>query len=168
MPTRRQLFQTAAGLAAAQALPAQETGDSGFRLKLAKGLRDLADETLTFFKQLGVEHVVMPTRFNLKASKRGLVPGTDNGPQNDNILQPWDAAELERIKDYLGERGLSAEMVHLGRTWRVLHGKPDAAQEIENVQKSIRAVGEGREVLSDDDRAWIRERLSRAGIELYG
>lgn len=30
------------------------------------------------------------------------------------------------------------------------------------------AVGEGREVLSDDDRAWIRERLSRAGIELYG
>jgi len=143
MPTtRRQLFHSAAALAAAQALPAQSPDLEVFRLKVAKGLRDLADETLTFFKQLGIEHVVMPTRFNTTASKRGLVPGTDNGPQNDSLLEPWDAAELKRIKDYLAERGLSAEMVHLGRTWRILLGKPDADREIENVQKSIRAVGE--------------------------
>lgn len=143
--TRRQLFHAAAALAASSTARAQSTSDVDgelFRLKVAKGLRDLADETLTFFEQLGIEHVVMPTRFNTTASKRGLVPGTDNGPQNDNLLQPWDAAELKRIKDYLGERGLSAEMVHLGRFWRVLHGKPDADREIENVQKSIRAVGE--------------------------
>ncbi len=123
-------------------MPAQSPDGEVFRLKVAKGLRDLADETLTFFKQLGIEHVVMPTRFNTTASKRGLVPGTDNGPQNDNLLEPWDAAELKRIKDYLAERGLSGEMVHLGRTWRILLGKPDADREIENVQKSIRAVGE--------------------------
>lgn len=138
--TRRRLFQGAALAAAAGAAPARAQ-DSGHRLKLAKGLRDLADETLTFFKQLRVEQVVMPTRFNTTPSKRGLVPGTDRGPQNDNLLQPWDADELKRIKDYLGERGLSAEMVHLGRTWRVLHGKPDAAAEIENVKESIRAAG---------------------------
>lgn len=30
------------------------------------------------------------------------------------------------------------------------------------------AVGEGRQVLSDEDRAWIAARLSRAGIDLYG
>ena len=140
--TRRRLFQGSALAAAATALESGIQGqESQHRLKLAKGLRDLSDETITFFKQLGAEHVVMPSRFNTNRSKRGLVPSTDRGPQNDNLLQPWDADELKRIKDYLGERGLSAEMVHLGRTWRVLHGKPDAAEETENVKKSIRAAG---------------------------
>ncbi len=145
MPTtRRQLFQGAAALAAAGTVRAQAPAPSAqpVQIKVAKGLRDLSDETLSFFKQLGVRHVVMPGNFNLKASKREMVPPADFGPQNDNLLQPWDAAELKRIKDYLAERGLSAEMVHLGRTWRVLHGKPDADREIENVRKSIRAVGE--------------------------
>ncbi len=112
------------------------------RLKVAKGLRDLSDETIAFYKQMGVEHVVMPTRFNTKPSKRDLIPATDNGPQDDSLLEPWDAAELERIKDYLAEHGLSGELVHLGRTWRILLGKPDADRELANVQESIRAAGE--------------------------
>ena len=112
------------------------------RPKLAKGLRDLADDTIAFFQQMGVRHVVMPTRFNTTPGKRGLVPATDRGPQNDRPLEPWDAAELRRIKEHLAERGMSAEMVHLGRTWRILHGKPDADRELANVQESIRAAGE--------------------------
>ncbi len=130
----------AAATAAAHAAKAQGT-TSVHRLKVGKGLRDLSDETLTFFKQMGIEHVTMPTRLNLTRRKRGLVPSTDGGPRNDGLLRPWDADDLRRIKDYLGERGLTAGMVHLGRTWRVLHGRPDAAEEIENVKKSIRAAG---------------------------
>ena len=120
----------------------QPNANPGHRLKLAKGLRDLSDDTLAFFKQLGIEHVTMPTRFNLESSKRGLIPGTDNGPSNDEPLEPWKAAELKRIKDYLGERGLSAEMVHLGAFRRILLGKPDRDRELANVQESIRAAGE--------------------------
>ena len=116
----------AAATAAAHAAKAQGT-TSDHRLKVGKGLRDLSEETLTFFKQMGIEHVTMPTRLNLTRRKRGLVPSTDSGPRNDGLMQPWDADELKGIKDYLGERGLAAGMVHLGRTWRVLHGRPDAA-----------------------------------------
>lgn len=112
------------------------------QLKIAKGLRDLADDTIAFFQQMGVRHVAMPSRFNKTPSRRGLVPNADRGPQNDSPLQPWDAAELRRIKEYLAERGMSAEMVHLGRTWRILHGRPDADRELADVQQSIRAAGE--------------------------
>ena len=142
--TRRALFQGSAAMAAAAGVPAAraQSSKAGHELKLGKGLRDLADDTIAFFRQLGVRHVVMPTSFNLEPSKRGLVPAADMGPRSDALLQPWDASELKRIKDYLGERGMSAEMVHLGRTWRILHGKPDADRETANVQASIRAAGE--------------------------
>ena len=131
-----------AGVLAAQPTFAQSQQSSPTTLKLGKGLRDLSDETIAFFQQLGVKHVTMPSRFNTTPSKRGLVPGTDRGPQSDALLEPWDADELKRIRDHIGERGMSAEMVHLGRTWRVLLGKPDADAEIENVKASIRAAGE--------------------------
>jgi D-mannonate dehydratase len=114
----------------------------GHHLKLAKGLRDLSDETLAFFKQLGIEHVVMPASFNREPSKRDLIPGSDNGPRDDRPLQPWKAGDLKRIREYLGERGLSAELVHLGGFYRILHGKPGRDEELANVQESIRAVGE--------------------------
>ena len=46
-----------------------------FKLKIGKGLRDINDATLRFFRQMGVEHVVMPSRYNTEVRKRGLVPG---------------------------------------------------------------------------------------------
>ncbi len=138
--TRRQVL-LGAGALAAQPASAQTERPAPTALKLGKGLRDLADETIAFFQQLGVKHVTMPSRFNPTPGKRGLVPSTDRGPQSDAVLQPWDADELKRIRDHIGERGMSAETVHLGRTWRVLHGKPDADVEIENVKASIRAAG---------------------------
>jgi mannonate dehydratase len=130
----------AAGTAAARAAQAQSCSDDA-QLKVGKGLRDLSDDSLTSFRQMGIEHVVMPTRFNLRPARRGLVPAATRGPQNDGLLQPWDAGELQRIKDHLGERGLTAGAAHLGAMWRVLHGKPDADAEIENVKKSVRAAG---------------------------
>ena len=113
-----------------------------FELKIGKGLRDLSDETLAFFRQLGVEHVVMPSRFNLKPAKRPLVPGASFGPDDDQPFEPWSAEELKRIRGRLAEHGLDAVTVHLPVMWRVLHGKPDAGQEIENAKQSIRAAGE--------------------------
>jgi D-mannonate dehydratase len=122
--------------------PPASNPNSGHRLKLAKGLRDLSDDTIAFFRQLGVEHVVMPTRFNLEPSKRGLIPATDSGPSDDRPLTPWKTADLRRIKDHLAERGLSGEMVHLPAMFRILHGRSDRDRELANVQESIRVAGE--------------------------
>ena len=142
-PSRRQLFQAAAGAAAVQTFSASEASAaprSGLPLKIAKGLRDVSDETLNFFLQMGVEYVTIPSRFNIRRTKRGLVPGTGRGPQNYDPIQPLDADELIKIKNHLAGRGLKAEMVRLPRSWRVLHGKP-AADDIKAIQESIRAAG---------------------------
>ena len=125
--SRRQLFRGAAAAAAVQTFSASEASSaprSDLPLKIAKGLRDVSDETVNFFLQMGVEYVKMPTRFNTRRSKRGLVPATGRGPQNYDPIQPLDADELIKIKSHLSGRGLKAESVSLPRSWRVLHGKP--------------------------------------------
>ena len=138
--SRRRAIQTVAGAAAIGGGATRAQTTTG-RLKLAKGLRDLADETIRFFLQMGVEYVVMPTRFNTQVSERGLVPPTDNGPAADEILKPWDASELITIRKHLESRGLRPEMVHLGRFTQILLGKPRAEEELDNVKQSIRAAG---------------------------
>lgn len=133
---RRDLLHAAAALAAVTLL-AKSAGAQGHALKLGKGLRDLSDETLDFFKMLGVKHVVMPSRYSIDVSRRGLVPASDGGPQDDRPLQPWDEAELERIKDRIKEKGLTPMMIHLGRMYAVMHGRSNADEEIEAVKQNI-------------------------------
>ena len=68
-PSRRQLFQGAAAATAVQTFSASEATAaprSGLPLKIAKGLRDVSDETVDFFLQMGVEYVTMPSRFNIR------------------------------------------------------------------------------------------------------
>ena len=115
---------------------------SPHRLKIAKGLRDVSDQSLRFFRQMGVEHVVMPTRYRTTVAKRGLVPPKDPGPRSDQMLEPWDAGELIKIKKRIESFGLKPEMVHLGRFYRILHAKPGADEELENVKTSLQAAGQ--------------------------
>ena len=110
-------------------------------LKLAKGLRDVNDATLRFFQQMGVEHVVMPSRYSTQVRKRGLVPPTARGPRPGAILKPWDAAELIKIKRKIESVGLRPELVHLGGFHRILHGRDHDGAELENVKQSLRAAG---------------------------
>lgn len=112
-----------------------------FKLKIGKGLRDINDATLRFFRQMGVEHVVMPSRYNTEVRKRGLVPGTDHGPRPGQMLQAWDTNELIRIKRKIEDADLKVAMIHLGRFPRILHGRAGAGQELENVKESLRAAG---------------------------
>ena len=114
---------------------------SDFKLKIGKGLRDINDATLRFFRQMGVEHVVMPSRYNTEVRKRGLVPGTDHGPRPGQMLQAWDTNELIRIKRKIEDADLKVVMIHLGRFPRILHGRAGAGQELENVKESLRAAG---------------------------
>ena len=115
---------------------------SPHQLKIAKGLRDVSSQTLRFFRQMGVEHVTMPTRYRTTVTKRGLVPPTDTGPRPGQMLRPWDANELIKIKKRIESFGLKPEMVHLGRFYRILHAKPGVDEELENVKRCLRAAGE--------------------------
>jgi len=112
-----------------------------YRIKLAMGLRNLADETLRFFRQMGVEYVTMPARYNTRVTRRGLAPAADRGPAPGAMLSPWDADELSRIRRKIVSAGLKPEMVNLGRPVRILHGKPGRDEELENFKKCIRAAG---------------------------
>ena len=138
---RRELLRDAAVLAAATAI-ARSAGAQEPQIKVGKGLRDLSDETLDFFRMLGVRHVTMPTSYSVTQRRRGLVPATDTGPRNDTPIQPWDRELLRRVKGRIEDKGLIPMMIHLGRAHRVIHGQPDAGTEIEAVKTNIRIAGE--------------------------
>lgn len=139
--TRRNLLATAVALAAASCA-ARQTDSENHRLKVGKGLRDLSDSTLDFFRMLGIRHVVMPTRFSLRETRRSLVPRTDSGPASENPREPWDHDELARIKERVESKGFTPLMVHLGRINLVTLGMPGADREIEAVKTNIRIVSE--------------------------
>ena len=137
---RRELLRDAAVVAATAAIAKSAVGQ-GPQIKIGKGLRDLSDETLDFFRMLGVRHVVMPSAYSLTQRRRGLVPATDTGPRSEEPLQPWDPEVLKRIKTRIEGKGLVPMMIHLGRVHRVVQGRPDAAAEIEAVKTNIRIAG---------------------------
>ncbi len=140
---RRDLLRDGAALAAAAAV-ARSAAAQGPRIKVGKGLRDLSDETLDFFRMLGIRHVVMPTSYSLTQRRRGLVPATDTGPSTDAPMKPWDPEELRRIKSRIENKGLVPMMLRLGRVHRVAQGRSDASAEIEAVKANIRIAGELR------------------------
>ena len=53
------------------------------KIKIGKGIGDVSEATLRFFKQIGVEDVHMPTRWNERTGStptvRPLVPPTQKG-----------------------------------------------------------------------------------------
>ncbi|MCP5110684.1 MAG: hypothetical protein GY953_07605, partial [bacterium] len=100
-------------------------------IKLGKGLRDVSDETLQFFLQMGVKYTTLPSRYSTRVTKRPLVPGTDRGPQPGQILKPWDIEELARTKKRIEDVGLTPMMLHLGRFTRILHGRDGDGAELD-------------------------------------
>jgi mannonate dehydratase len=127
---------------AAVSCAARHASSERHRLKLGKGLRDLARRTLDFFRMLGIRHVAMPTRYSVEPTRRGLVPRTDTGPASDTPREPWNRAELSRIKARIEDWGLTPMMVHLGRMNLVTLGRSGGEREIEAVKANLRLVGE--------------------------
>lgn len=113
-----------------------------YQIKLAKGLRNVADETLQFFLQMGVEYVTMPTRYSTEVTKRGLAPSPARGPRPGQMLRPWDANELIRIKKKIESAGLKPEMLNLGGPVRILHGRAGQDEELANFKENIRVAGQ--------------------------
>ena len=137
---RRALMAGAAALAACTCLARNVRGQDP-ELKLGMGIRDLSDETLDFFRMLGIRYVAMPSNYSVQRRRRGLVPRRDTGPSSDQPSPPWNPDELSRVKTRLESKGFTPLMVHHPRVHLLMHGKPGAEREIETFKANIRTVG---------------------------
>ena len=109
--------------------------------KISKGLGNLAEETLRFYRQIGVEEVAVPSRFNTRINLRPLVPPAQRkapGPQPD----PWGAEELRRIADHVRSFDLEPTTLNLPLSRNILMGRPGRDADLEKVRKAIRIAGD--------------------------
>lgn len=116
--------------------------------KISKGLGNLAEETLRFFAQIGVEQVGVPARANDNIQLRPLVPPPQlkaPGP-----LPPmWDEGELERIADRVRSFDLQAALLNLPISGRILLGLEGREEDLCDVERRIEMAARiGIEVLT--------------------
>ena len=108
--------------------------------KIAKVLGDLAPETLRFYRQIGVEQVAVPGRFNARVNLRPLVPPAQlkaRGPQPE----PWDEGELHRIREHVLAFGLEPTTLNLPLSGDVLMGGSKRDADVATVGQAIRIAG---------------------------
>ena len=113
-------------------------------IKIGKGLGDVSEETLRFYRQIGLEEVGMPARFNRRTGTeptvRPLVPATQRGPRGPQG-KPWDEAELVRIKDWIESFGLRPAVMGLGLSGNIVMGRPGRDEDLETINACIEAAG---------------------------
>lgn len=113
-------------------------------IRIGKELGDVAETTLRFFRQIGVEVVGMPTRWNVtpgtRPTTRPLVPETQTAPVGP---QPpaWQEEELRRIKQQIEAFGLAPVQANLPLSGNILMGRPDASADIELIKQNIAVAG---------------------------
>ena len=122
------------------------------RIRVGKGIGDVSTETLKFFKQIGVEDVHMPTRWNERSGStptvRPHVPPAAIGPAG-LVGKPWDLDELKRIKDRISEHGLEATVAELGLSGNLLMGLEGREADADVLRSRIEMAGQvGIDVLN--------------------
>ncbi|MBV7339073.1 mannonate dehydratase [Chloroflexi bacterium TSY] len=122
------------------------------KIQIGKGLGDVAEITLRFFRQIGVESVGMPTRYVTKSgtvpTTRPLVPPAQMGPAGS---QPkvWDEEELRQIRQRIESFDLVPTMAALPLSANILLGRPERERDLEVVKACIEVAGKvGLKVLT--------------------
>jgi len=109
-------------------------------IKISKGLGNLAAATLGFYRQIGVEEVQVPARFNTNINLRPLVPPTQKkaaGP----MPPAWDEDELQRICDHVRGFELEPTAIGLPISGRILMGQEGRDEDLEDVIERIQMAG---------------------------
>lgn len=114
-------------------------------------LRDLAADTLGFYRQIGVEAVTVPARYGETPSGvpvRPLVPPPQKkGPSP--APRPWEEDELARICRRVASFGLRPASIDLPLSDAILLGLPGRTADLERVKAAIGLAGAlGLEVLT--------------------
>lgn len=121
-------------------------------IKVGKGIGDISESTLQFFRQVGVEAVSIPTRYNERKdgvlTTRPLVPPTQTGPAGP-MGKPWDEAEVQRVMERVTDYGFSIEGSRLGLSGNIVMGKDGREADVETARHNIELAGKlGLKVLN--------------------
>lgn len=113
-------------------------------IKIGKELGDVAETTLRFMRQIGVEVVGMPTSWNTtpgtRPTTRPLVPATQHGTVGPQPAA-WDEEELHRIKAQIEQFGLQAIQANLPLSGNILMGHDGRDADLAVVQRNITLAG---------------------------
>ncbi|MFP3895731.1 MAG: mannonate dehydratase [Anaerolineales bacterium] len=110
------------------------------QIKIGKGLSDTAEETLRFYKQIGVETVSVPPRLRTKVTPRGLVPPAQMGPRGPQPL--WKGQELHRVAEHVRSFGLVPSAMTLPLSGNILMGRKGRRRDISRIQECIRLAAQ--------------------------
>ena len=116
--------------------------------KISKGLGNLSAEMLRFYRQIGVEQVQVPTRFNANVKLRPLVPPAQSKAHGP-MPAPWDEGELRRICDHVRAFDLEPAAIPLPVSGRILMGRAGRDEDLDDVAERIEMAGRvGFEVMT--------------------
>ena len=113
-------------------------------LQIGKEIGDVAEETLRFFAQIGVETVGMPTRFNTtpgaNPTTRPLIPPAQTQPA-PSLRAPWDEDEMRAVKERIESFGLAVATANLPLSGSIVMGQPGRAADLTIVKANIATAG---------------------------
>jgi mannonate dehydratase len=125
------------------------TSGQGHQVKIGKQLADVSEQSLRFYRQIGVEQVGIPARYVTEPRRsRPLVPPPQEGPVGP---QPpaWDLDELRRICDRVRQFDLEPVAIGLPISGNVLLGRPGRDEDLARIRACIRTAGRaGLQVLT--------------------
>jgi mannonate dehydratase len=111
------------------------------QVKITKGLGDLSEETLRFYRQIGVDEVGLPARFvtAMRASRPHIPPAQMKGagPQPD----PWRVDDLRRMRERAAAFGLEATSMALPVSGSIVLGRPERDADLDKLLASVDAAG---------------------------
>ena len=112
------------------------------QVKIGKGIGDISENTLRFYRQIGVDAVTIPTRWNDKpgTGERKLVPATQTGPKG-GIGRIWDEGEMQRIKAHIESFDLIPLVAGLPMSGNVLMGRDGRDDDLEIMKANIEIAG---------------------------
>ncbi|MDP6037116.1 MAG: mannonate dehydratase [Candidatus Latescibacteria bacterium] len=112
------------------------------QIKIGKGIGDISENTLRFYRQIGVDAVTMPTRWHERTGtgERKLVPPTQTGPKG-SLGRVWDEEEVKRVKERIESFGLTPLVAGLGISGNVLMGKEGRDDDLEVMKANIEIAG---------------------------
>ena len=126
------------------------------RIAIGKVIADVSASTLRFYRQIGVEAVTMPSRWNVRVTPtRPHIPPTQRGPAPAQP-PPWDRALLARIKERIEAFDLAVGAINLPVSGNILMGLPGRDADIE----AMRDEYDGR-------RRYLLEGFRRIGLPCF-
>jgi mannonate dehydratase len=118
----------------------ENVNDKSHQIKIGKGLGDTAEETLGFYRQIGVETVRMPPRLRMEVTARGLVPPSQSGPRGPQP-EVWEEGALCEVAEHIRAFGLAPSAMNLPVSGNIVMGREGRKEDIAKIQECIRVAG---------------------------